>query len=99
MGTETTPVVVGALGVIKKRLEKYVDKISGTVSIDKPTLYLINLLKNLMSTLFTASMISGPNLFLMIRCRRSLIDHLHQISNLHVLFLHQIRKCEKYYQR
>ena len=35
MGTETTPVVVGALGVIKKRLEKYVDKISGTVSIDK----------------------------------------------------------------
>ena len=32
-GTETMPVVIGALGVIKKGLEKYVDKIPGTVSI------------------------------------------------------------------
>lgn len=29
------PVVIGALGVIKKGLEKYVDKIPGTVSIDE----------------------------------------------------------------
>ena len=35
MGTETIPVVIGALGVIKKGLEKYVDKIPGTVSIDE----------------------------------------------------------------
>ena len=33
MGTETIPVVVGALGVIKKGLKKYVDKMPGTVSI------------------------------------------------------------------
>ena len=35
MGKETIPVVIGALGVIKKGLEKYVDKIPGTVSIDE----------------------------------------------------------------
>ena len=35
MRTETTPVVIGALGVIKKGLEKYVDKIPGTVNIDE----------------------------------------------------------------
>ena len=35
MGTEMIPVVIGALGVIKKGLEKYTDKISGTVSIDE----------------------------------------------------------------
>ena len=35
MGTETITVVIGALGVIKKGLEKYVDKIPGTVSIDE----------------------------------------------------------------
>ena len=35
MGTETIPVVIGTLGVIKKGLEKYVDKIPGTVSIDE----------------------------------------------------------------
>ena len=29
------PVVIGALGVIKKELEKYADKIPGTVSIDE----------------------------------------------------------------
>jgi len=34
-GTEMIPVVIGALGVIKKRLEKCVDKIPGTVSIDE----------------------------------------------------------------
>ena len=34
-GTETIPVVIVALGVIKKRLEKCVDKIPGTVSIDE----------------------------------------------------------------
>ena len=34
-GTEMIPVVIGALGVIKKGLEKYVDKIPGTVSIDE----------------------------------------------------------------
>ena len=34
MGTETIPVVIGALGVIKKGLVKYVDKIPCTVSID-----------------------------------------------------------------
>ena len=34
-GTETIPVVIGALGVIKKGLEKNVDKIPGTVSIDE----------------------------------------------------------------
>ena len=32
MGTETIPVVIGAPGVIKKGLEKYVDKIPGTHS-------------------------------------------------------------------
>ena len=32
---QTIPVVIGALGVIKKGLEKYVDKIPGTVSIDE----------------------------------------------------------------
>ena len=35
MGTQTIPVVIGALGVIKKGLEKYVDKIPGTVSIEE----------------------------------------------------------------
>ena len=35
MGTEMIPVVIGALGVIKKQLKKYVDKIPGTVSIDE----------------------------------------------------------------
>ena len=35
MGTEMIPIVIGALGVIKKGLEKYVDKIPGTVSIDE----------------------------------------------------------------
>lgn len=29
------PAVIGALGVVKKGLEKYYDKISGTVSIDE----------------------------------------------------------------
>ena len=33
MGTETIPVVICALGVIKKGLEKYNDEIPGTVSI------------------------------------------------------------------
>ena len=32
METETIPLVIGALGVIKKGLEKYVDKIPGTAS-------------------------------------------------------------------
>ena len=35
MGRETIPVVIGALGVIKKGLEKYVDKIPDTVSFDE----------------------------------------------------------------
>ena len=35
MGTETIPVVIGAPGVIKKGLEKYVDKIPRTVSINE----------------------------------------------------------------
>ena len=36
MGTETMQqVVIGALGVIKKGVEKYVDKIPGTLSIDE----------------------------------------------------------------
>ena len=35
MGTETIPVVLGSLGVIKNGLERYVDKIPGTVSIDE----------------------------------------------------------------
>ena len=35
METETIPVVTGALGVIKKGLEKYVDKIPGTASINE----------------------------------------------------------------
>ena len=35
METESIPVVIGALGVIKKELEKYVDKIPGTASINK----------------------------------------------------------------
>ena len=35
MGTETIPVVTGGLVFIKKGLEKYVDKIPGTVSIDE----------------------------------------------------------------
>ena len=35
MGTETILVVIHALGVIKKGLAKYVDKIPGTVSIDE----------------------------------------------------------------
>ena len=35
METETIPVVIGALRVIKKGLEKYVDKILGTASIYK----------------------------------------------------------------
>ena len=35
MGTEMIPIVIGALGVIKKGLEKYVDQIPGTVSIDE----------------------------------------------------------------
>ena len=33
-GTYTTPVVIGALRVIKKGLKKCVDNITGTVSID-----------------------------------------------------------------
>ena len=33
--TETTPVVIGALRVIKKGLEKYVDRIPGTTSISE----------------------------------------------------------------
>ena len=35
MRTETIPVVIGALGAIKKGLEKYVDKVPGTISIDE----------------------------------------------------------------
>ena len=35
METETIPVVTGALGVIRKGLEKYVDKIPGTASINE----------------------------------------------------------------
>ena len=35
MGTETIPIVIGALGFIKKGQEKYVDKIPGTVCIDE----------------------------------------------------------------
>ena len=35
METETIPVVIGALGVIKKGLEKYVDRIPGTTGISK----------------------------------------------------------------
>ena len=35
METETIPVVIGALGVIKRELEKYVDKIPGTASINE----------------------------------------------------------------
>ena len=35
MGTETIPIVIGALGIIKKGLEKYVDKIAGTVCIEE----------------------------------------------------------------
>ena len=35
MGTETIPVVICALGVIKKGLEKYIDKIPVTVGIDE----------------------------------------------------------------
>ena len=35
METETIPVVIGALGDIRKGLEKYVDKIPGTASIYK----------------------------------------------------------------
>ena len=35
METETIPVVIGALRVIKKGLEKYVDKILGTARIYK----------------------------------------------------------------
>ena len=35
METETIPVVICALGVIKKGLEKYVGKISGIVCIDE----------------------------------------------------------------
>ena len=35
MGTEMIPVFIGALGVIKKGLEKYIDKILGTVSISE----------------------------------------------------------------
>ena len=34
-GTETIPNVIGAPGIIKRGLEKYVDKILGTVSIDE----------------------------------------------------------------
>ena len=37
METETILVVTGALGVIKKGLEKYVDKIPGTANINKST--------------------------------------------------------------
>ena len=33
MGTETIPVVICALGVIKKGLEKYIEEIPGTVTI------------------------------------------------------------------
>ena len=35
METETIPVVIGALGVIKKGLEKYVDRIPGTTGTSK----------------------------------------------------------------
>ena len=42
-GTYTTPVVFGALRVIKKGLKKCVDNITGTVSIDY--LQIINLLR------------------------------------------------------
>ena len=35
METETIPVVIGAFGVIKKGLEKYVDTIPGTTGISK----------------------------------------------------------------
>ena len=35
MRTETIPVVIGALGAIKKGLEKYVDQVPGTISIDE----------------------------------------------------------------
>ena len=35
MGKETIPVVNGALGIIKKGLEKYVNKILGTVNINE----------------------------------------------------------------
>ena len=35
LGTETIQVVIGALGVINKEVEKYVDKIPGTGSIDE----------------------------------------------------------------
>ena len=35
METETIPVVIGALGDIRKGLEKYVDKIPGTASINE----------------------------------------------------------------
>ena len=35
METELIPVVIDALGVIKKELEKYVDKIPGTASINE----------------------------------------------------------------
>ena len=33
MATETIPVVICALGVIKKGLEKYIEEIPGTVTI------------------------------------------------------------------
>ena len=36
METETIPVVIRALGVIKKGLEKYVETIPGTTGISKP---------------------------------------------------------------
>ena len=42
METERIPVVIGALGVIKKGLEKYVDRIPGTTGIRE--LQKINLL-------------------------------------------------------
>ena len=35
MGTGKTPVVICAIGVVKKGLGKYVDKIPGTFNIDK----------------------------------------------------------------
>ena len=35
METETIPVGIGALGVIKKGLKKYVDRIPGTTAISK----------------------------------------------------------------
>ena len=35
MEKETIPVVIGAFGVIKKGLEKYVDKIPGKASINE----------------------------------------------------------------